>query len=119
MPPAPCESPDVRIHFLSKCRVIINDLRVRARHTRKTASEITSPVNTEFIPRPSISVNEYPNLSQGQRSEQPSAASMGSASHPPGYPQRRDEEQTGAEIATKVLGRNSKPGQAPFYTGLY
>jgi hypothetical protein len=44
---------------------------------------------------------------------------MRNASHHPEYPQRRDEEQTGAEIATKVLGRNDKSGQAPFYTGLY
>ena len=43
---------------------------------------------------------------------------MRSASHPPEYPQRGDEEQTGVEIAAKVLGRNNKNGQAPFYTGL-
>ncbi|KAJ5782825.1 Transcription factor [Penicillium paradoxum] len=42
---------------------------------------------------------------------------MRSVSHPPDYARRQDEEQTGVEIATKVLGKNSKPGQAPFYTG--
>jgi hypothetical protein len=43
---------------------------------------------------------------------------MRSVSNPPGDSRRQDEEQTGVEIATKVLGKGNKTGQAPFYTGM-
>ncbi|KAJ5120553.1 Transcription factor [Penicillium bovifimosum] len=42
---------------------------------------------------------------------------MRSVSSPPDHSQRQDEEQTGVEIATKVLGKSNRVGQAPFYTG--
>lgn len=44
---------------------------------------------------------------------------MRSVSNPSDYSRRQDEEQTGVEIATKVLGKSNKTGQAPFYTGLW
>lgn len=43
---------------------------------------------------------------------------MRSVSNPPDFSRRQEEEETGVEIATKVLGKNSKAGEAPFYTGL-
>ncbi|KAJ5178047.1 Transcription factor [Penicillium coprophilum] len=42
---------------------------------------------------------------------------MRSVSNPPDYSRRQEEERTGVEIASKVLGKNNKPGHAPFYTG--
>jgi hypothetical protein len=84
---------------------------------------ISSPNNTNtngLLGQPSISVDGFQNASQTQNSNSPGMSGMRSASHPPEYPQRREEEQIGAEIATKVLGRNDKAGgQAPFYTGLF
>ncbi|OQE71575.1 hypothetical protein PENNAL_c0104G01697 [Penicillium nalgiovense] len=42
---------------------------------------------------------------------------MRSVSDLAGYSRRQDEEQAGVEIASKVLGKSNKTGQAPFYTG--
>lgn len=59
-----------------------------------------------------------PEVSPGENNDRSGISDARSASYPPEYPPRRDEEQTGVEIATRVLGRNNKTGQAPFYTGL-
>ncbi|KAF1812114.1 hypothetical protein P152DRAFT_466895 [Eremomyces bilateralis CBS 781.70] len=94
--------------------------RIRERHTRQTASTISSPANTNSngaIPRSSVPLDAFPNASLSHNVDRPELAGMRSVSNPPDYSQRRDEEQTGVEIATKVLGRNNKTGQAPFYTG--
>ncbi|KAJ5423810.1 Transcription factor, partial [Penicillium cf. griseofulvum] len=49
--------------------------------------------------------------------DRPKLAGMRCVSNPPEYSRGQEEEQTGVEIATKVLGKNNQPGQAPFYTG--
>jgi hypothetical protein len=94
---------------------------MREKHARRISSAISSPVNTHpngLISQPSPSVNAFPDVSSGQNLTRSRVAGVRSVSHPPEYPHRREEEQTGVEIATKVLGSNNKNGQAPFYTGL-
>lgn len=69
---------------------------------------------------PSSSVDAFPGAFSTQQTNGTGLSNTGtrSVSHPPEYPQRRAEERTGVEIATKVLGRSNKNGQAPFYTGV-
>ncbi|KAJ5458277.1 hypothetical protein N7475_009665 [Penicillium sp. IBT 31633x] len=103
-----------------RCSVTVTG-RIRERHTRRTASAISSPANTNptgLVPRSSIQPNEFPDTSHLQNIEPPALAGIRSISHPPDdVSQHHDEEQTGVEIATKLLGKNNKTGQAPFYTG--
>ncbi|OQD64276.1 hypothetical protein PENPOL_c008G07375 [Penicillium polonicum] len=85
---------------------------IRERHTRRTASVISRPPHADsngLIPQPSL-----PPSHNIDRSE---LAGRRSVSNPPDYSQRQDEERIGVEIATKVLGKSKKIGQAPFYTG--
>src|SRR3954462_10542524 len=113
------KSPNVRT-YPSLLGINTNFFRMREKHARRAASAVSSPVNTHptgMVSQSSTSVDAFPDASQVQNFIRPPVAVARSVSHPPEYPHRRDEEQTGVEIATKVLGGNNKNGQAPFYTG--
>ncbi|CAG8222678.1 unnamed protein product [Penicillium salamii] len=94
---------------------------IRERHARRAIPAVSSPVNTDpaGVAAPSSSVDAFPGAFSTQQTNGTGLSNTGtrSVSHPPEYPQRRAEERTGVEIATKVLGRSNKNGQAPFYTG--
>ncbi|KAJ6008619.1 hypothetical protein N7522_003635 [Penicillium canescens] len=103
-----------------ECHLPAKGQTMREKQARRAASAVSSPVNTRpagMVSQSSTSVDAFPGASQVQNFIRPPVAVARSVSHPPDYPHRRDEEQTGVEIATKVLGGNNKNGQAPFYTG--
>ncbi|KAJ5742768.1 uncharacterized protein N7511_011169 [Penicillium nucicola] len=92
---------------------------MREKHAHRTSSAKTSPVNAHpkgLTSQSSTSVDAYPEVSNSQSLNHSRVATPRSASRPTEYPRGGEEEQTGVEIATKVLGSN-KNGQAPFYTG--
>ncbi|KAJ6139441.1 hypothetical protein N7471_005927 [Penicillium samsonianum] len=92
---------------------------IRERHSRRTASVIGSPPNADssgLIPQSSLP-DAFQNAPHSHNTDHHELAGMRSVSNPPDFSRRQEEEETGVEIATKVLGKNSRAGEAPFYTG--